>query len=185
MLYLVGIEILSSWFAVSYWHQRWDLNVSPERDVLYTNSGYDLTEKKRSLMEIKLFKYRCVVSLRRPFQCCRLKTKALLHKANKKILSGNHFVRSHRVKFRVTVYWKDCQEMLKEGQSALPLPVLPKTGKWWCLWRWKTERVARLCSGGKRRGLQFSPGSSAAHSGNSPHVGIKQRSAWQSSRINR
>lgn len=40
--------------------------------------------EKKNLMEIKLFKYRCVVSLKTPFQCCSgLKTKALLHKEKK------------------------------------------------------------------------------------------------------
>lgn len=138
MFYLVGIEILNSWFAVS--NTKDEILVCLLGETFCIQIQVLTWPKKKNLMEIKLFKYRRVVSSKRPFQCCsRLKTKALLHKAKKKkiFLSANHFVRSQRVRFQVTVYWKDSQEMLKEGQSDFPLPILPKTVKPCCFLRWK------------------------------------------------
>lgn len=126
-------------------------------------------------MEIKLFKYRCVVSLKTPFQCCsRLKTKALLHKAEKRNNSCLPTISSdHRVTFQSVFIEKAVRKCSRKGSLSSP-PMLPQAVKL-CWFRGGRFHVLYTFPAGKTSCSSLS-GSSTVHSGNSPHIGIKQLS---------
>lgn len=120
MLSLVGIEILISW-SISLTLKMRSYLLCLLRETFYMQIQVMTWPEKKTLMEIKLFKYRCVVSLETLSQCCsRLKTKALLHKAGKKnkILSANHFIRWQRVTFDLKFIEKAVRKCWRKGSLS-------------------------------------------------------------------
>lgn len=125
MFSLAGFEILNLCAASA---SQGDLSMSYKRHFVH-KCRVCWQKKEMQLLEIQLFTYRCVISLKRHCWCyCRLKTKPHPDRANLGF-ACQPFHQITKPERQVSVYWEHCQEMHEERCSDFPLPILPQVVK--------------------------------------------------------